>query len=166
MLPTLRVYDYVNHPFQRVAKAFADDTHGVLQRATTVAGQRASELGATLHAHVGPIDVTADVSIEVGPMDETPLPSGRPALRIPIKWHALRTARAFPVMQAELTIYPLTATETQLELAGTYEPPLGAVGRAIDSAILHKIAEASVLQFVQEIARYLREELRVEQRAG
>jgi hypothetical protein len=64
-------------------------------------------------------------------------------------------------MHAELVIYPLTATETQLELAGTYEPPLGLVGRAIDSTLLHRIAEASVLQFVQEVARYLREDLRV-----
>jgi hypothetical protein len=30
----------------------------------------------------------------------------------------------------------------------------------IDGALLHGIAEASVLQFLQEIARHLREELR------
>jgi hypothetical protein len=159
MLPSLRVYDYVNQPFERVAAALSGDASGILQRATTVAGERAAELGAKLHAHVGPVDITADVTIDVGPVDETPLPSGRPALRIPIKWHAIRTPRAFPVMQAELTVYPLTSTETQLELAGSYEPPLGAVGRALDGALLHKIAEASVLQFVQEIARYMREDL-------
>jgi hypothetical protein len=93
-------------------------------------------------------------------MDDTPLSSGRPALRIPVAWQALRAKRAFPAMQAELMAYPLTATETQLELAGTYEPPLGTLGRAIDGALLHGIAEASVLQFLQEISRYLREELR------
>jgi hypothetical protein len=166
MLPSLRVYDYVNHPFARVAAAFSKDTPGIIQRATTAAGERASELGAKLHAQLGPIDVTADVAIEVGPMDETPLPSGRPALRVPITWKAIRTPRAFPVMQGELTIYPLTATETQLELAGSYVPPLGALGRALDSAILHRIAEASVLQFVQELARFLREELNVTTSAG
>jgi hypothetical protein len=166
MLPSLRVYDYVNHPFARVAAAFSTDTPGIVRRATTVAGERASELGAKLHAQLGPIDVTADVAIEVGPMDETPLPSGRPALRVPITWKAIQTPRAFPVMQAELTIYPLTATETQLELAGSYVPPLGALGRALDSALLHRIAEASVLQFVQELARFLREELNVTTPAG
>ena len=166
MLSSLRVYDYVNQPFARVAAAFSEDTPGIVQRATTVAGRRASELDATLHAHVGPIDIAADVSFEIGPLDATPLPSGRPALRIPITWHAIRTPRAFPVMQAELTIYPLTATETQLELAGTYVPPLGALGRAIDSALLHRIAEASVLQFVQEVARFLREDMRDVKRTG
>jgi hypothetical protein len=159
MLPTLRVYDYVNHPFAKVSAALSQDTAGILRRATTVAGARADELGGTLHAHVGPIDVTAEIGIEVGPIDETPLASGRAALRIPITWHAIHATRAFPAMQAELTIYPLTSTETQLELAGTYAPPLGALGRAIDSALLHRIAEASVLQLLQEVARYLRETL-------
>ena len=160
MFPTLRVYDYVNQPFVRVAAALSADTRGILQRATTIASERAETLGAKLHAHVGPIDVTAEIAIELGPMDDTELASGRPALRIPISWKAIRATRAFPSMQAELTLYPLTATETQLELAGTYDPPLGVVGRAIDSALLHRIAEASVLQLVQELARYLGETLR------
>jgi hypothetical protein len=149
MLPSLRVYDYVNQPFTRVAEALSRDASGILQRA------------AKLHAQVGPVDLSANVTIELGPLDVTPLPSGREALRIPIAWHAVRAAGAFPVMRAELSIYPLTPTETQLELAGTYEPPLGAIGRAIDGALLHRIAEASVLQLVQEVARYMREDLRV-----
>jgi hypothetical protein len=160
-MPQLRVFDYVNHPFARVTALLERDASGVLQRATTLASERAKDLGAKLHAHVGPVDVTADVTIELGPYDDTPLATGRPAHRIPITWKAIRATRAFPVMHAELVIYPLTATETQLELAGTYEPPLGLVGRAIDSTLLHRIAEASVLQFVQEVARYLREDLRV-----
>ena len=155
----MRVYDYVNHPFARVAEAFTADAAGVIQRATTVASERARDLGAKLHAHVGPIDVTAEVAVEIGPMDETELASGRPCLRVPISWRAVHATRAFPVMTAELAIYPLTSTETQLELSGSYEPPLGAVGRAIDAAVLHKIAEASVLELLQEIARFLREDL-------
>ena len=158
-MPALRVYDYVNHPFADVEAALAIDPAGIIKRATTAASERAADLGAKLHAHVGPIDVTADIAIEIGPYDDTPLASGRKALRIPIAWRALRATRAFPVMQAELTAYPLTSTETQLELVGTYEPPLGALGRAIDSAVLHRLAEASVLQFLQEIARHLRDHL-------
>jgi hypothetical protein len=156
MLPQLRVYDYVNQPFAKVAEALSLDTTGIIKRATTSASERASDLEGKLHAHVGPIDVSAEISIEVGPMDDTPMASGREALRIPIKWKAVHASRVFPVMTAELKVYPLTANETQLELAGSYEPPLGAIGRALDSALLHRIAEASVLQLVQEIARYMR----------
>lgn len=149
---SLRVYDYVNHSFTRVSEALADDVAGIISRATTAAGD---DDDAKLHAHVGPIDLTAGVTIEIGPMDETTLPSNRPALRIPITWHASKTTRAFPVMRAELTVYPLTATETQLELEGSYEPPLGAIGAALDTALLHRIAEVSVTQLVHDLARYL-----------
>ncbi len=62
-------------------------------------------------------------------------------------------------MSGELAVYPLSATETQLEFAGTYEPPLGALGDALDAAIGHRIAEASVQGLVANVARYLREKL-------
>lgn len=150
MLRSLRVYDYVNQPFSRVSEALAENVEEIIRRATTATGEEA-----TLHAQVGPIDLTAGVTLAIGPMDETPLPSGRPALRIPITWEATKAARAFPMMRAELTVYPLTATETQLELVGSYEPPLGPLGAALDAAALHKIAEVSVTQLMRDLARYL-----------
>jgi hypothetical protein len=62
-------------------------------------------------------------------------------------------------MNAELWVYALTSTETQLDFKGQYEPPLGPLGTAIDAAIGHRIAEASVHRFVAEIARHLRSKL-------
>jgi hypothetical protein len=59
-------------------------------------------------------------------------------------------------MKADLLVYPLTATETQLDFAGRYEPPLGWLGTAVNAAIGHRIAEASVHRFVSEIAENLR----------
>ena len=49
--------------------------------------------------------------------------------------------------------------ETQLDFSGQYEPPLGAVGDAVDALVGHRIAEASVHRFVTDVARYLREHL-------
>jgi hypothetical protein len=62
-------------------------------------------------------------------------------------------------MKAELAVYPLTATETQLDLSGNYDPPFGALGSVIDAVLMHRIAEASVHQFIKDIAVYLRAEL-------
>ena len=53
-------------------------------------------------------------------------------------------------MTAVLAVYPLTATETQLDFSGQYDPPLGAVGDAVDALVGHRIAEASVHRFVTE----------------
>ena len=65
----------------------------------------------------------------------------------------------FPFMKAELAIYPLTATETQLDFSGLYEPPLGAVGKALNAIAGHRIAEVAVHKFVNDVAGYLRESL-------
>ena len=62
-------------------------------------------------------------------------------------------------MSAELSVYPLTGTETQLDFHGHYEPPLGLLGGAVDAVIGHKIAEASVHRFVSDVAHYLRDTL-------
>lgn len=65
----------------------------------------------------------------------------------------------FPFMKAELSIYPLTATETQLDFLGVYEPPLGALGKALNAIVGHRIAEASVHRFVSDVAGYLRQSI-------
>jgi hypothetical protein len=62
-------------------------------------------------------------------------------------------------MNAELSIYPLTAKETQLDFLGTYDPPLGVLGDALDAIVGHRIGEASVHRFIQNVATYLRSEL-------
>jgi hypothetical protein len=62
-------------------------------------------------------------------------------------------------MKADLALYPLTSTETQLDLSGNYQPPLGLVGSVIDAAVGNRIAEASVHQFITDVASYLRAEL-------
>jgi hypothetical protein len=80
--------------------------------------------------------------------------------RIPIQWSAAQRAALFPIMNAELSVYPLTATETQLDFLGRYEPPLGIVGGALDAMAGHRIAEASVHRLVADIVNYLREHVK------
>jgi hypothetical protein len=133
---------------------------GVFQRATESASARASEVGATLHARVGSVDVGVDVRIHVHAVNEDEGVAGMsPVLRVTLGWEANRAAALFPVMKAELSFWPLTATETQLELDGTYRPPLGIVGNAADAVLGHRIAEASVHRFLDDIVEQVRREL-------
>jgi len=62
-------------------------------------------------------------------------------------------------MNAELSVYPLTPTETQLDFLGRYEPPLGIVA-ALDAMVGRHIAQASVPRFVTDVAKYLREHVK------
>lgn len=149
MLPHVRVSEYLRHPFGQVRELLEADPGALLRAATAGEGSRV-----TVHGGVGAFDFTADVDVEIGPIDDTPV-GGHASLRVPVEWRAARVASAFPVMRAELAIYPLTDTDSEVELVGSYEPPLGPLGRAIDWAVGHGVAERTAMQLVHDVAQYL-----------
>ena len=62
-------------------------------------------------------------------------------------------------MRAQLSIWPLTSTETQLELEGEYRPPLGLVGSALNAAVGKVLAEASVHRLLDDAVEQLKREI-------
>jgi hypothetical protein len=156
----IRCYDYVNHPYERVRDALRQDALAVFQAATKAAASRAQSIAAELHVDVGGIGVKTDIRISVRAVEEKILDAmSTPGTRLLLEWEATTLPRLFPLMEAELFIYPLTATETQLDFSGHYEPPFGAVGKAINAIVGHRIAEVSVHRFVTDVAGYLRQAL-------
>lgn len=154
----LRCYEYVNRPYAQVQEALRSRAPEIFQRATTTAATRATSLGAELHAKLGALELGRFIAIDVTSVEDTTA-YGQPALRVHLKWSAAERPGMFPTMTATLTAFPLSSTETQLELDGAYDPPFGALGQVIDSVLLHRIAEASVLRFVQDVASFLRGDL-------
>jgi hypothetical protein len=156
----IRVYDYVNHPYEAVREILAANAQEVFRNATKVAAVRAKSLASELRVNVGGIEIGTDINITVKSVDAQPKQAAAPpTTRIALEWEAAKMPGLFPFMQAELAVYPLTATETQLALSGNYEPPMGALGKMIDAVVGHRIAEASVHQFITDVAVYLRNEL-------
>ena len=160
MSKSISVYDYVNHPYQAVRDKLTSDAAEVFRNATKVAAMRAKSVASELHVNIGGIEFGTDIDISVKSVEEQPKTAmSSPMTRIFLEWQAAKMPGLFPFMKAELQIYPLTATETQLSLSGNYEPPLGVVGSLIDSVVGHRIGEASVHQFITDVAVYLRKEL-------
>jgi hypothetical protein len=156
----LRSYDYVNQPLAAVLAALQRGAPGIFTRATNGAAEREHALGVQLRVKIGMLDVATDVHVEVGTVEgPNPSPSGYEVAAFPLSWHAVASPSLFPHMQAKLLVYPLSSHETQLELEGSYDPPFGLLGDAIDSVAGHRIAEACVHQFVQDVAAQLRAEL-------
>jgi hypothetical protein len=156
----IRSYDYVNHPYAKVREALVADPAAIFRAATRAAAARARSVAAELRVTVAGVDVAAEIVFTIGAVeDEAAGPHGSPLTRIPVSWEAARNPRFFPLMSSVLTIYPLTATETQLDFLGRYDPPLGVVGDAVDALVGRRIAEASVHRFIGDVARYLREEI-------
>lgn len=157
---TIRVYDYVNHPYEAVKEALSSDAAGVFRNATKVAALRAKTVASELHVNIAGIEVGTDIDISVKAVEDLPKKIMSPETTlIQLEWEASKMPRLFPFMKAELSVYPLTSTETQLDLAGNYEPPMGLLGSALDAVVGHRIAEASVHQFIKDVAAYLRTEL-------
>ena len=157
----IRCYDYVNHPYERVRDELKQNALTVFQSATKTAASRAQSVAAELRVDFAGIGVKSDIKIDVKRIDEKAAGSASiPNTKLRLQWEAARMPRLFPLMQGELSVYPLTATETQLDFSGVYKPPFGTVGKTVNAIVGHRIAEASVHRFVGEVAGYLRQALR------
>jgi hypothetical protein len=70
-----------------------------------------------------------------------------------IRWEATGPGGGlFPVLDADIRLAPAGERATLLTLAGSYRPPLGALGDALDRRILHRVAAATIRRFLAELA--------------
>ncbi len=76
-------------------------------------------------------------------------------LVVPMHWWAPGATRLFPHLDGDLEFAPLGAKTSQITLMGSYDPPLGFVGRRADLLLLHRIAEASIRSFLVRVSRNL-----------
>lgn len=79
---------------------------------------------------------------------------------MPITWKASFPKRLFPVMQGKVELAPVDGLTTRLTVSGMYEPPLGRVGRQLDDAVMHRVAEATVKELAEAIAERLESSIR------
>ena len=158
----LRCFDYVNHPYGQVKEALSANALAIFERATRSAADRASDVSAELRVRLGAVEIAADIAIEVTEVAGARSPANQPATRLDLTWKSRRSPDLFPAMTGSLWAYALSPRETQLELTGSYDPPLGLLGDAIDAIALHRIADESVRRFVTDVASYLRAELPAE----
>jgi hypothetical protein len=151
----IRCYAYLNHPYEQVRDALNLDPGAVCGQATRAAESRAQTVAA-LSVNLGGIEIGTDITVTVDRVEETPGKATTPATtRLYLQWEAAHSPRLFPLMQAELAVYPLTGRETQLDFGGRYQPPLGALGRIIDAVLAHRLAEAAVHRFLGEVSGHL-----------
>jgi hypothetical protein len=87
---------------------------------------------------------------------------GRPkrtvgATLVPIRWQAVSTSWLFPALEGQLEIAPLGTSKTQLGLSAAYDPPLGLAGKIADRALLHRVAEVTIKDFLESVGRRIAE---------
>lgn len=156
----IRSFDYVNHPYALVRDALCKDAPALFQAATKAASSRAQSVASELRVDIGGIGLEADITISVKSIEEKQSEAlASPVTKLYVEWEGTKMPHLFPLMKAEISLYPLTGTETQLDFWGLYEPPLGPLGKAMNAIVGHRIAEVSVHRFVRDVAEYLRRAL-------
>jgi hypothetical protein len=156
----LRFYGYVDRPYERVRNVLYRQPLQLLVGATSSATKRTKELVAHLRIGVAGVDIGVDVRPTVNRVsEEEPVAGLPPVTCVEIAWEAARGPGHFPLLRAQLSAWPTTSDETQLEIEGDYRPPFGMVGRTLDAILLHRLAQASVHRFLEDVMAQIRSEL-------
>jgi hypothetical protein len=132
-------------PHERVERVLTDEPHAWLHGVATEANLR----GDRLLAEVGfgeEVRIARQVTIEL----RAPLRLPTKTV-LPLRWTATGHSGLFPSLDADLEIAPLGQDRCQLSMNARYVPPLGALGRAIDRALLFRVAEATIKNFLDQI---------------
>lgn len=121
---------------------------------------KANRRGERLLAEVGVGDdvrVGRTVEITIGP----PVTLAT-KVWIPMAWQPTGVKALLPALEADLEIAPLGEGATQLAMSARYQAPLRSLGRALDQAVLHRVAEATVKDFLDRVGEQIHRELSVE----
>jgi hypothetical protein len=146
----VRYYVEIPLPPEHVEAALLDTPGEWLSALAGEADQRAG--GLLAEVGVGPLGprLGRRVTVSVGaPMR---LPS---KTLLPFTWRPASGNGLLPDLDGDIELGALGPGRTQLALSARYRPPLGTVGRAADRVLLHRVAEATVKDFLDRIAAAL-----------
>ena len=80
-----------------------------------------------------------------------------PVTRLQLEWQAAELPSLFPLMKAELLIYPLTRTENTIGFLGRLRTSTRCYRKSRGRDCRYRIAEVSVHRFVSDVAGSLRQ---------
>lgn len=107
--------------------------------------------GEQLRARVGPSAAIArEVKLDIGLAE-----IHRSGLVYPVQWTASGAGLLFPELSADLILSQAGSAVTNLTLRGTYQPPLGPVGRLADRVVLGRVADATIADWMERLAEAL-----------
>jgi hypothetical protein len=144
----LRYYVELDLPAAQVESALLDAPATWLPALADGAAERADPLFAEVGVGPSVLRLTKRVNVQFGPVVQFPS-----KVSLPMTWEP--GGRLLPRLDAELELGTLGKDRTQLAISGRYDPPLGTVGRTVDRLALHRVAEATIKDFLDRVAAAL-----------
>lgn len=124
------------------------------------AAQAASEAartgdGSTGLARVGPLGPVRGLS-RVVEVQLGELVAHEDSAQLAVRWEVAGPGGGlFPALDADIALTRAGERATTLTLTGVYRPPLGSVGAGLDQAILHRVAVATIRDFLSRVGAAL-----------
>ncbi len=140
------------YPSGRVAAALATPSHPWL---VSLDGDGRTHL-ARVGLNIGPLPVYKHVRLRVGASTATLRPD---SVMLPVSWEAVGGPPIFPRMEGTLHVEPSGTGGSRFTLNAVYAPPLGKLGEVIDRSLMHRVAQATVKDFLERLASALSDEL-------
>lgn len=145
-----RYYVELALPFEAVEAGLLDDPSRWMPGMLEAAEDRGHRLLAEVGLGSEGRRIDKKVEIEVG------APQGTASvMALPITWRATGAQWLFPRLDGDIELAALGPARTQLSISARYQPPLGVVGHALDRALLHRVAEATLKDFLEGVAEHL-----------
>ena len=145
----------VAYPAGRVAAVMAAPSHPW----TIGLDGDGRQLLARVGIRIGRLPIYTHVQLTLGALPSV-LPTDR--LMLPVTWEAVGGPPLFPRMEGTIHVQPDQAGNTKLTLNATYDPPLGKLGELLDTAVMHRVAQATMRDFLERLAGRLEAELEAE----
>jgi hypothetical protein len=157
----LRAFVEIHVPQEGAASVLRRLPQVLVENFATQAMDHGHTVLADVGFEVGSSRVGRQVEIVLGEAVETPS-----RIWLPINWKPASGTGVFPALEGELEAAPLGKELTQIGLSARYKPPFGVVGSTLDRMFLHRVAEATVQDFVQRVANAVENGWRLKHYAG
>jgi hypothetical protein len=143
-----RYFIEVPLPADQVERALLDSPAEWLSAIAGAAQERGN--GLLAEVGVGPLEagLRRRVSLRLG--EPVRFPS---MTSVPLTWEPVGLEGLLPRLDANIELGPLGEDRTQLAISARYQPPLGVVGHAIDRVLLHRVAEATLKDFLDRVGQ-------------
>jgi len=146
----LHYFVELDHSADDVVEALTSAPHEWLSDLAQDSVSAGARLSADVGLNLGPRRIHRPVDVLLGAPIRL---SG--ATVLPVTWVAHTRACLFPRLEADLEVAPMGARRSQLAINVRYQPPLGTVGVVADRALLHRVAEATIKDFMDRAAQRL-----------
>ena len=90
------------------------------------------------------------VEVEVGPVQRFAY-----GVTVHVRWKGAGHAELYPELEGHLRVERGPRSDSTLRFDARYTPPAGRLGATVDRAVMHRVAEASVKDFIDRVVQRL-----------